>query len=106
MNRNTIEATAPNLEALKDSVQTLIEHGSEAADDIKARVGEVVGEAREKLNDVLDQAESFIGEHPLKAMGMAFGVGYLAMRVRTSPLFPLALVAGVGVLIKQQLDKR
>ncbi len=105
-NRNTVEDTAPNLEAIKDSVQTLIDHGSEAADDIKARVGDVASEAREKLDDALDQAETFIGEHPLKAMGLAFGVGYVAMRIRTSPLFPIALIAGAGMLIKRQLDKR
>jgi ElaB/YqjD/DUF883 family membrane-anchored ribosome-binding protein len=54
----------------------------------------------------MDKAEEFIGDHPLKAIGMAFGVGYLAMRIRTSPLFPVALLAGVGVLIKRQIDKR
>lgn len=105
-NRNMTEDTAPNLDAIKDSVQTLIDHGSEAAGDIKARVGEVAGEAREKLDVALDKAETFIGDHPLKALGLAFGVGYVAMRIRTSPLFPIALLAGAGMLINRQLSKR
>ena len=109
MNRNeeavatTPETAAADFGAIKESVSNLVDHGSEAVDEIRERVTEVGSEARDAAMAVFDEAEKFILAHPMKALALAFGAGYVAMRVRTSVLFPLALVGGLGYTIKRAL---
>ena len=89
--------------SIKESVQTLVDHSGEAVDEIKARVTEVSTEARDKAAAAYDEAQKFVKEHPGKSVALAFGIGYVAMRIRTNFLFPFVVMGGIGLLIKRKL---
>jgi hypothetical protein len=95
--------SGPDFASVKESVQTLVDHGSEAAGEIKARVSEVSTEARDKAAAAYDELQKFVVEHPGKSVALAFGLGYVAMRIRTNFLFPFALIGGIGYLVKRKL---
>ncbi len=96
--------TSPDFASVKESVQTLVDHGGEAAKDIKAKVTEVSTEARDKAAAAYDEMVKFVNEHPGKSVALAFGIGYVAMRIRTNFLFPFAVIGGIGYLIKRKLS--
>lgn len=74
--------TAENgLENLKDSVKNLVEQGQERAANLKDRAIDVKDQAMSKGSDLLDSATSAIKAHPLKSVAIAFGVGYVGMRL-------------------------
>ncbi|MDQ3367925.1 MAG: hypothetical protein M3680_21075 [Myxococcota bacterium] len=83
---------------VKDSVQGLVDQGSETVDAIKNRVGDVTNTVKEGGGAALDRATTFIQANPLKSLAIAFGAGYIAMRIRTSPLFKVAMLGGFGLL--------
>jgi len=95
---------APDLASVKESVQTLVDHGGEAVHDIKAKVNEVSTEARDKAAAAYDELVKFVHEHPGKSVALAFGLGYVAMRIRTNFLFPFAVIGGIGLLVKRKLS--
>src|SRR4051812_49136922 len=103
MNNQNASAKSPDLASIKESVQTLVDHSGEAVDAIKSKVNEVSGEAREKAAAAYDSSVQFIQANPGKAIAIAFGLGYIAMRIRTSPLFPVAVIGGLGYLTKKKL---
>lgn len=93
----------PDFAQVKESVKTLVDHGGEAAHEIKARVSEVSTEARDKAAAAYGELVKFINEHPGKSVALAFGIGYVAMRIRTNFLFPFVVMGGIGLLIKRKL---
>src|SRR4051794_27537196 len=100
MNKNTGSAvTEKSLDgSLKSGVQNLVDKGGEAAESIKVRVVEISDKAKSKGSELYDQVAEVVKEHPMKAVAVAFGVGYLAMRINTSRLTPLAVIGGLGYL--------
>lgn len=74
-------AVGDRLEGIKDSVKGLVEKGGARADEIKTRVIEVKDQAMTRGNAFVDQAGDFIKANPLKAVGIAFGLGYVGMRL-------------------------
>ena len=81
-----------------EAVDHLKQKGSEAVDHLKVRVVEITDEAKTKGMDFYDRAAALIKQKPFQAIGLAFGVGYLAMRINTSRLTPLAVLGGLGYL--------
>ena len=76
MARNgTTRTMDDRLDALKESVRNLVDVGSEKLGNVKDTVvaGGKTG---------IHRAGSLIKDHPIIAIGIAFGVGYLAMRMR------------------------
>jgi ElaB/YqjD/DUF883 family membrane-anchored ribosome-binding protein len=69
------------LDSIKESVKGLVDQGHEKVDAIKHRVVEVKDQAMTRGNDVLDKATDLIKANPFKAVGIAFGVGYIGMRL-------------------------
>lgn len=69
------------LDSIKESVKGLVDRGEERVGAIKSRVIEVKDQAMTRGNAVVDQATDFIKANPLKSVGIAFGVGYLGMRL-------------------------
>jgi ElaB/YqjD/DUF883 family membrane-anchored ribosome-binding protein len=69
------------IEGIKESVKGLVDKGEKRVDEIRSRVVEVKDEAVTRGNAVLDKAVSFIKANPMKSVGLAFGVGYFAMRL-------------------------
>ena len=83
-NGSTISANAPaasSIDNLKDGVKHLVEQGQEKAGEIKdALVG-----AKDKVmstgSSFFASSRNLIVDHPFAAVGVAFGVGYVAMRI-------------------------
>jgi len=69
------------IDSIKDSVKNLVEQGEEKANAIKHRVIEVKDQAMDRGNAVLDKSTDYIKENPLKSVAIAFGIGYVAMRL-------------------------
>ena len=69
------------LGAIKDKVKGLVDQGEEKVDQIKHKVIDVKDQAVTRGSAILDRAETFIKANPLKAVGIAFGFGYLGMRL-------------------------
>lgn len=99
-----VTTNSPDFASVKESVQTLVDHGGEAVHEIKAKVTEVSTEARDKASAAYTELLKFIDEHPGKSVALAFGIGYVAMRIRTNFLFPFAMIGGIGYLVKRKLS--
>ena len=69
------------IEGIKESVKGFVDKGGQRVDEIRTKVVEVKDEAVTRGNQVLDQAVVFIKANPMKSIGLAFGVGYFAMRL-------------------------
>ncbi len=78
-------------------------------DDASRRIGDNLAELREeiggKTRELRDAVGSYVDEHPVAALGIAFGVGYLlsgALFSRTSlRVATLGARVAVGGLVKQ-----
>ena len=66
---------------IKDSVKGLVDHGHEKVDQIKTRVIDVKDQAVTRGSALIDRATDFIKANPLKSVGIAFGAGYIGMRL-------------------------
>ncbi|MEJ7596521.1 MAG: hypothetical protein WKG01_01320 [Kofleriaceae bacterium] len=80
MNKNG-SGTDTMTDNIKDKVSNLVDQGQEKASAIKDRVLEVKDQAVTRGEDVLDRAVELIKANPIKAVGLAFGVGYIGMRL-------------------------
>ncbi len=69
------------IEGIKESVKGFVDKGEKRLDEVRSRVVEVKDEAVTRGNKVLDQVVSFIKANPMKAVGLAFGFGYVGMRL-------------------------
>jgi len=80
MNKNGtgIDSLTDNV---KDNVKNLVDQGQEKVNAIKDRVIDVKDQAVTRGEAVLDRATDFIKTNPLKAVGIAFGIGYIGMRL-------------------------
>ncbi|MDX2092453.1 MAG: hypothetical protein SFX73_31610 [Kofleriaceae bacterium] len=67
--------------SIRDSVKSLVDRGEQRAHAFKSRVVEMSDSAKHRGGDALDRTSELIKAHPLKAVGIAFGVGYLTMRL-------------------------
>jgi ElaB/YqjD/DUF883 family membrane-anchored ribosome-binding protein len=74
MARNGASSLESRLDSLKESVRNLVDAGSERMGDVKHTV---VSTGRSGYR----RASHLIKEHPLVAIGIAFGIGYLAIRL-------------------------
>jgi ElaB/YqjD/DUF883 family membrane-anchored ribosome-binding protein len=68
-------------ESIKESVRGLVDRGGERAERIRNRVVEVTDQAKVRGNDVLSRTTELIRANPLKAVAIAFGLGYIGMRL-------------------------
>ncbi|MBA3453330.1 MAG: hypothetical protein H0T42_09590 [Deltaproteobacteria bacterium] len=93
----------PDFAQVKESVKTLVDHGGEAVNEIKSQISEVSTEARDKASAAYGELVKFVNEHPGKSVALAFGIGYVAMRIRTNFLFPFVVIGGLGLLVKRKL---
>jgi ElaB/YqjD/DUF883 family membrane-anchored ribosome-binding protein len=69
------------IDHIKESVKGLVDNAEERATKIKERAIEVKDEAMSRGNALIERAADIIKSNPLKAVGVAFGVGYLGMRL-------------------------
>ena len=74
-------AVEDKLDALKDTMKDIVDHGAQRADALKTKVVEVKDEAMRRGGDLRDRATALIKAHPLKAVAIAFATGYIGMRL-------------------------
>lgn len=77
----TQDEFSDKIDSLTDSVKGLVDQGQERVDALKTKVVDLKDEAMTRGNALLDGATDYIQANPFKAVGIAFGIGYLAMRV-------------------------
>jgi ElaB/YqjD/DUF883 family membrane-anchored ribosome-binding protein len=69
------------IDTLKEKAKDFVGQGSEKVEHLKTRVVEVKDQAMAKGNAFLDNATTMIRANPLKSIAIAFGVGYIGMRL-------------------------
>jgi len=74
-------ATADKLGSIKERVKGLVDQGEEKVGRIKTRVIDVKDQAVTRGSAVLDKTTDFIKANPLKSVAIAFGIGYIGMRL-------------------------
>lgn len=78
---STGSAMDEKIEGIKESVRGLVDQGHEKVDALKTKVVEVKDQAVTRGRGMLDSATDMIRANPLKSVGIAFGVGYIGMRL-------------------------
>lgn len=82
MDKNNGSAnTQDKLGAIKDKARDLVDQGHEKVDQLKSRVIDVKDQAVSRGNVLVDRATEFVRANPLKSVGIAFGIGYIGMRL-------------------------
>jgi ElaB/YqjD/DUF883 family membrane-anchored ribosome-binding protein len=82
MNKNgTSGALDDRMGSLKDSVRNLVDASGERANQIKERLADAKDVAYDKGSAALGRVSALVKEHPFAALGIAFGIGYLAVRM-------------------------
>jgi ElaB/YqjD/DUF883 family membrane-anchored ribosome-binding protein len=81
MQKNGTGTLDNKLDTLKESVRNLVDAGGERAGQIKTRAIDVKDTVVESGGAALKKAGELIKAHPIAAIGIAFGVGYIAMRM-------------------------
>jgi ElaB/YqjD/DUF883 family membrane-anchored ribosome-binding protein len=96
--KQNVAALKDNASTVKDSMSTLVDQGSATVGAIKARLGDVTDQVKEGGSAAIDRTSTFVEANPFKSLALAFGLGYVLMRIRTSPLVKIAVVGGLGYL--------
>ena len=81
MQKNGTGSLENRFDSLKESVRNLVDAGGERAGQIKSKAIDVKDTVVENGGAALRKTGSLIKEHPILAIGIAFGVGYIAMRM-------------------------
>lgn len=95
---NSVESLRQSVSNLREDVTTFVDQGKNAVDALKTRADDVRQSISENGAAVVGKATSFIEASPIKAVAIAFGLGYLAMRIRTSPVLKFGALASLGYL--------
>ena len=69
------------LDSIKESVKGLVDRGERKVDEIRHRVVGARDQAMHRGTDLFGRVTELIRLHPLKAVGIAFGAGYIGMRL-------------------------
>jgi len=75
------EAASHPLDSIKDSVKGLVDQGQNKVNAIKDKVVDIQSQAKDRGTQAIARASDLIKEHPFAAIGIAFGIGYFAMRL-------------------------
>jgi ElaB/YqjD/DUF883 family membrane-anchored ribosome-binding protein len=81
MQKNGTASLEARLDSLKDSVRNLVDAGGERAGQIKNRAIDVKDTVFENSEVAFKKAGELIKDHPFVAIGIALGVGYIAVRL-------------------------
>jgi ElaB/YqjD/DUF883 family membrane-anchored ribosome-binding protein len=81
MSKNGMASFEDRLDSLKESVRNLVDYGTGKADALKSRAIDVKDAVVSGGSRALRKTGSLIKEHPIIAIAIAFGVGYVAIRV-------------------------
>jgi ElaB/YqjD/DUF883 family membrane-anchored ribosome-binding protein len=82
MTRNGItETLGDRVSQLKQSMRGIVEYGSDRASDIKGKLADAKDVAVGGATSVIAKTGKLIKQHPFIAIGVAFGLGYVVMRM-------------------------
>lgn len=81
MQKNGTGSMDTKIDSLKDSVRNLVDAGGERAGQLKSKAIDVKDSVFENGGVAIRKTSSLIKEHPIAAIGIAFGLGYLAVRM-------------------------
>jgi ElaB/YqjD/DUF883 family membrane-anchored ribosome-binding protein len=81
MQKNGTGTLDNKLDTLKESVRNLVDAGHERADSLKSKAIDVKDQVLSNGKAGIEKTSSLVKEHPLAAIGIAFGVGYITMRI-------------------------
>ena len=91
---------------IKESVSNLVDQGHQTVDAIKSRVSDAGTQVRDTSGAMVREITQFVEAKPLKAIGLAFGLGYIAMRIRTSFIMELAFLGAFAYGANRLIGKR
>ena len=77
----TMAAFEDRLESLKDSMRDLVEAGGDRAGAIKDRMVDVKDTVVSGAAKGARRTGAFIKDHPIVSIGIALGIGYVAVRL-------------------------
>ncbi len=81
-NGTTSPATpSGSIDNIKDSVKHLVEQGQEKAGAIKHALLDAKDKVVSTSSSFMTSTRNLITDNPFAAVGIAFGVGYVAMRI-------------------------
>ena len=80
MQKNGSTTIEGKIDNLKESVRNLVDAGGERAGQLKDRALGVKDQVVESGEVYLNRLTDLIKAHPIAALGIAFGVGYIAIR--------------------------
>ena len=106
MNKRTIPTTtaAPEAESLVASLRAFMDQGAQTLGAIKANVSTII-DITQGGSRLVDRTTALVEQRPLTSVAVAFGLGYVAMRIQTSKLTPLAVVGSLLYLGAQRLAR-
>jgi ElaB/YqjD/DUF883 family membrane-anchored ribosome-binding protein len=81
MQKNGTGAQETKLDTIKDSVRHLVDAGGERAGQIKSKAIDVKDSVFENGGVALRKTTSMIKDHPIAALAVAFGIGYITLRL-------------------------
>ena len=79
--KNNPNGTAARTDSIADSVRGLVDQGQQKVTEIKDKVVDLQQRARSQGGMYLDKSTTWIKQHPIAAVSIAFGVGYFLMRL-------------------------
>lgn len=80
MQKNGTGTLDNKLDTLKESVRNLVDAGGERAGQIKSKAIDAKDSIVENGDMAIKKVGSLIKEHPIAAIGVALGIGYIAVR--------------------------
>ena len=81
MGQNTADTAGDRVGQIKEKVRGFVDSAEERAESIKHRAIEAKDDVMTRGNALIERATDMIKANPLKAVGVAFGAGYLGMRL-------------------------
>ena len=82
MHKNGSASTFENrLDAVKESIRNLVDAGGERAGVLKNKAIDVKDVVFENSEKAFKETTNWVKAHPIVALGIAFGVGYFAVRM-------------------------
>lgn len=81
MQKNGTGSMENRLDSLKSGVRNLVDAGSERAGQLKEKAIDVKDSVVENGGAALRKTGSLIKDHPIAAIAIAFGIGYITVRM-------------------------
>jgi ElaB/YqjD/DUF883 family membrane-anchored ribosome-binding protein len=79
--RDVKDQTKEQAQQLKDQVRELVGAGQDKVNEVKTKLIDAKDRAVQRAEGAREQLTDKIKSNPLAAVGIAFGIGYLAMRI-------------------------